>query len=102
MTKDQILETIYKVVDEINQRFPVDKRLEKNPQTNLYGPSGTLDSLGLVVFVIATEQKFQENHNVSVTLADEKAMSQKNSPFQSIESLVNYVELLVKESKKHG
>ena len=36
---------------------------------------------------------------VTITLADEKAMSQKQSPFRNVKSLANYIgELLAVES----
>ena len=37
--------------------------------------------------------------NFSISIADEKAMSQKYSPFRSVDTLANYVMGLVNEEK---
>lgn len=60
-------------------------------KTPLYGHDGGLDSLGLVSFIIALEQALQDELGLSITLADEKAMSQKNSPFRTVETLTDYI-----------
>ncbi|MBI5375233.1 MAG: acyl carrier protein [Candidatus Schekmanbacteria bacterium] len=98
VNKEKIIETIFNVIDEINLEFPEDNRLEKSVDTVLFGKSGKLDSLGLVNFIVATEQHIEENFNVLISLTDEKAMSQKNSPFKTIGTLADYIALLINES----
>ena len=73
------------------------KKIQAEKSTQLFGHRGVLDSLTLVNLIVVTEQKVQEALNIVITLADERAMSQKNSPFKSVESLANYLVLLVKE-----
>ena len=46
------------------------------------------------------EQIIEDDFDVILTLADERAMSQKNSPFRTIDSLVNYIEFLLNEKEK--
>ena len=46
-----------------------------------------------------TEQKIEEELDIRLTLADEKAMSQKNSPFRTVASLSDYILLLMKEGE---
>ena len=65
--------------------------------TRLIGKDGVLDSLGLVSAIVDIEQKLSDDHGVSVTIADERAMSQEKSPFRTVGSLVEYVTLLIKE-----
>jgi len=67
-----------------------------NPDTALYGLKSNIDSIGLVSIIVATEQKIEEEFGVAITLADEKAMSQNNSPFLSIGSLSDYIGNLLK------
>lgn len=67
-------------------------------QTCLIGEGAVLDSLGLVTAILEIEQRLAEQHDVVLVLADERAMSQKHSPFRSIGSLADYVLRLASES----
>ena len=95
MKEEEIIEAIYEAIDDLNPLLKQEQRLEKSTQTILFGPLGKLDSMGLVSLIVATEGKIEEKFNVRLVLADEKAMSQKNSPFLSIESLANYISKLL-------
>jgi acyl carrier protein len=64
--------------------------------TDLIGP-GSLDSLGLVTLIVDLEQRFKDEYGVSLTLADDRALSQKNSPFRTLQSLTDYICLLIEE-----
>lgn len=96
---DTILQTIYSAVDELNQQ--VSEQLEKSIDTVLFGKGGTLDSLGLVTLIVLTEQKIEEGFGITITLADEKAMSRQNSPFKSIGTLADYIASVL-ETNSHG
>jgi acyl carrier protein len=61
------------------------------PSTVLLGPAGAVDSLGLVRLVLAVERQVADDFGVAVSLTDERAMSQRNSPFRSVGSLSDYV-----------
>jgi acyl carrier protein len=95
--KGRILQTIFDVVEEINMELPKEQLMEKSEDFVLFGQSSKLDSLGLVTFIVAIEQKFQEDLGVVITLADERALSQKRSPFATIGTLADYAFSLLKE-----
>lgn len=57
----------------------------------LYGEDGPLDSMGLVNLIADIEEAVAEQFESSITLADEKAMSARNSPFRTVESLTEAV-----------
>jgi len=59
----------------------------------LYGAGSPLDSLGLVSLLIEVEEGLRDR-GVEITLSDERALSQKHSPFRSATSLVDYIQLL--------
>ena len=59
--------------------------------TVIVGPSAVLDSIGVVSLIVDIEQRLQMDHDVAVTLANEKAMSQKNSPFRTVGVLSTHV-----------
>jgi acyl carrier protein len=93
--KQRIVQLIYAVIDDINASRPADKHVEKSPSTMLYGSQSVLDSLGLVNLIVGVEQKIGDDLGVPVTLADEKALSQRNSPFRSVDTLADYALSLV-------
>jgi len=95
--QERILQAIYAAVDEVNEQLPRGAALEKSPDTILFGKSGKLDSLALVGLIVAVEQNIQEEFGAAVTLADERALSQKNSPFKTIATLTDYVSLLLND-----
>ena len=97
MDKQAVLNSIYDAIDEF-QKFQTNHyKLEKSPEARVFGKNGALDSLGLVAFIVAVEQKLEENLNVQVTLADEKAMSQAHSPFRTLDSLATYATQLLQD-----
>jgi acyl carrier protein len=59
--------------------------------TCLYGADAPLDSMALVNLIADIEDAVSEKFDASIALADEKAMSAKNSPFRNIGSLVEAV-----------
>lgn len=92
-----IVNLVYAVIDEVNMDLPSTQKLKKSLDTQLYGDKSEIDSLSLVNVVVLTEQKIEDEFNITINLADEKAMSQKNSPFRTIETFVEYIEKSVNE-----
>ena len=99
LRNEKVIKLIFDVIDEVNEQFPKGRQLKKSVDTVLFGNSGELDSLGLVNFIIATEQKIEEELDVTISLTDERAMSQKNSPFKTVGTLADYITLLLEEEK---
>ena len=98
MTNKRIVHVIFDAIDELNYQLPEEQRLEKSIDTVLFGRAGRLDSLGLVNLIVEIEQKAEKEFGVTVTLADERAMSQKSSPFRTVATLANYISLLLEET----
>jgi acyl carrier protein len=65
--------------------------------TVLVGKDAVLDSLGVVSLIVEVEQRVEAEHGVSVTLANDKAMSQRNSPFRTVSVLAEHVVAMVAE-----
>jgi acyl carrier protein len=70
-------------------------------ETKLFGAGGCLDSLSLVSLLIDIEQRLEQDHGVIVTIADDRAMSQKHSPFRTVRTLTQYVRLLLEPQDGH-
>lgn len=61
-----------------------------NGDTELFGSEGLLDSVGLVALVVAVEQELEDELGLQVGLADERAMSQRHSPYRTVSTLAAY------------
>lgn len=97
MEIEKIQNVIFDSMKMLNEEFPSEKRLDLNSDTILFGKGAKLDSLGLVNLIVLVEENVQDAFGKSITLADEKAMSQKSSPFRTVQSLSEYINQLLSE-----
>tara|TARA_B100001093_G_C26704852_1_gene960740 strand:- start:22 stop:330 length:309 start_codon:yes stop_codon:yes gene_type:complete len=91
----RIMKCIYDSIDEWNERSKAESKLEKKDTTILMGENSKLDSLGIVNFIVTVEEKIEDEFDQSILLADEKAMSTKNSPFSNVVNLSKYISNLL-------
>jgi acyl carrier protein len=96
---ENIFAAIYRAGDWINGELPPDRQLSKTPETRLLGAQSVLDSMHLVSLIIAIEREVEDTFGVSLTLADERALSMKASPFRSIQALANYIGILLADTR---
>lgn len=95
--KTKVERVIFESIEEMNMGLENKIPLDKGNNTPLFGEKGVLDSLGLVNLIVVVEEKVENEFDVSVVLADERAMSQKRSPFKTIGSLADYIVVLLGE-----
>jgi acyl carrier protein len=96
---EDILAAIYRAIDWINGELPQDRQVVKAPETRLLGSESALDSMHLVSLIIAIEREVEDTFAVALTLADERALSMKESPFRSIQSLADYIGILMMDAR---
>ncbi|MGH1366138.1 MAG: hypothetical protein ACRBF0_21440 [Calditrichia bacterium] len=89
--KQKVLSLVMEAVTELNELREEDEKLDTTASTMLYGEGSSLDSLSLVNLIVIAEEKIEDQFDAAITLADEKAMSLRNSPFRSIDSLADYI-----------
>ena len=97
MDNEKVKALVYNAIDEVNELLESEQQITKSDETVLFGEEGVLDSLGLVKLIVAVEGKVQEEFDVPVTLANEKAMSMKNNPFQTVGALTAFTTSLLEE-----
>jgi acyl carrier protein len=90
MTQTELTDLIIATTRSIAEEQGIELTEELSAETRLFGSKGLLDSLALVSLVIAVEQAIEDKYGVRIELADDKALSQKNSPYRSIETLASY------------
>jgi acyl carrier protein len=83
--------TIMHALRVLNTQLPKSKQIPVSDDTKLIGPGGHLDSMGLVTLLLIVEEAVQEKYHETITISDEKALSQERSPFRDVKSLAEYV-----------
>lgn len=97
MSIERITEAVYRTVDEFNEQREEGHQVEKSRDTVLLGKASKIDSLGLVNLIVGAEEQVNDEFGVEVILVDERAVSQKRSPFQTIGTLIDYITTLLAE-----
>ena len=88
MQRQELIQLLIESVNDYFKEQSIDS--EVNESTPLFGSSSQLDSMGLVHVIVDIESRLRE-HNVNVSLISEQAMSQRNSPFRTISTLVDFI-----------
>lgn len=93
LAQDKVIPQIYASISVLNQDRLKRKTspIESNEDTILFGRQSKLDSLDLVTLFVDLEQRIKSEFNVTISLTDENAMSQKESPFKTVRSLAAYI-----------
>jgi hypothetical protein len=91
MDRHLILDQIYAAVDVVNAQLPPSRRLPRNPATVLVGVGGALDSLGIVNFVLALEEKLGDAIGRPVALLDPEILGAEHGPFHTVDTLATHV-----------
>jgi acyl carrier protein len=70
----------------------LEESIELSIDSKLFGGGGPLDSMALVNLVVDLEELIEDDYGKTITLADEKAMSRRTSPFSRVQNLIDYVQ----------
>jgi D-alanine--poly(phosphoribitol) ligase subunit 2 len=90
--REGVVQVIYEAMDELRESgVPTKGPLRPALETPLFGSHGLLDSLGLVQLIVFIEDRLATEFGAALTLADDKALSEKRSPFRTVDSLADYV-----------
>jgi D-alanine--poly(phosphoribitol) ligase subunit 2 len=95
----QVTDTVLNAIDNLNLQLPEEQHVERSETAKLFGNEAPLDSLGLVNLIVAVEEQLSDDLELDLTLANEKAMSRRTSPFQSVDSLIDFIEEMIKEEQ---
>lgn len=90
ITPDSVLGVVLDALRTANLARDAEAQLQVSAEASIFGPGSPLDSLGLVALLFDIEEGLA-GLGCAVLLSDERAMSQKRSPFRSVPALVEYV-----------
>ncbi|GAB4441765.1 MAG: hypothetical protein OHK0015_39440 [Chloroflexi bacterium OHK40] len=88
-----VLASLREVLEQSGEDVPADL----TEDTVLVGNGAVIDSLGVVSLIVEIEQRLEMDYEISVTLANDRAMSQRNSPFRTVGVLADYILTMIKE-----
>ncbi len=75
------------------------EQVQRNVGRVIVGKDAVIDSLGMVSLIVEIEQLLETEHDVSVTLANDRAMSERNSPFRTVGVLADHVMSLIAQAQ---
>ena len=97
LTKENVLEIILRALQNLNEEFDDSEKFVVDSNLSLFGADATLDSLALVSVIVDVEGAVSAALGRSVSLTDDRAMTQEVSPFDNVQTLLNYIMILVSE-----
>jgi hypothetical protein len=98
LPKTAIQSIILQSLKNINDERDSDAQMQIDLDTLLFGSGAVLDSLELVSVIVDVEVATSEASGQDISLTDDRAMSQSISPFTDVNSLTNYILLLLSEA----
>ena len=97
LDKKSILNIIISAAEALNEENTPDNRFLVSESTLLFGVGAKLDSLSLVSLIVDIEASVSEKLGYQISLTDDRAMGPEISPFTSVQTLVDYIYLLLKD-----
>ncbi len=95
MTRQELETLIQAQVQSYNENLDEPVDLSAGAESVLFGEGGVLASVDFVTLVLDIEEAVEDATGQSITLADERAMSQKHSPFRTVGTLADYITSLL-------
>lgn len=86
----QIDGALAEAIEETNRQLPADRQLTTDPGTVLVGDGGVLDSLGLLAFLVAVEQRIAARCSAQVALVGAD-LTEAGGPLSSLGALADYL-----------
>src|SRR5262249_13161865 len=89
-TMKRVMSIVYDVIDELNEQFAEENRLEKAPQSALLSNAGLLDSVAFVNLLVLVEEKCQNEFGAPILLTDDLGTEDDNS-LKTVGSFIDYI-----------
>jgi acyl carrier protein len=96
LSEDRIRAVVMTAMQAANLSRDPDSQLTVAPDAPVFGPDSPLDSLGLVALLLDIEEDLVAI-GCHIVLSDERAMSQKRSPFRSVSSIAEYISSVIQD-----
>jgi acyl carrier protein len=87
----QVEEMILAALADVNDELGDDEKIDVSPTTALFGVDAQIDSLSLVSLIVDVETALNVDHDLPVSLTDDRAMTREVSPFSDVQALKEYI-----------
>ncbi len=101
MKTTQVLDLVSTALHDLNEELEYPSLEQVTETTPIFGGDDSIDSLSLVQLLVGLEKTVGTTFNCPITLADEKAMSWKNSPYRNVGALVDFIVSKINEHETH-
>ncbi len=91
ITGDEVDAIIFHALEALNADLPPAEQIVASLATPLRGPKSAIDSLGFVSLIVDVETALNVDHGLNISLADDFAGSDAQSPFATVETLRDYI-----------
>lgn len=95
--REKLIELIQEAINELNEQLNDEEKISFSLDLKFIGKDICMDSFALVTFMSILEDLIADNLGKSIQIVSEKAFSEKNSPFLSVQTLSSYIEKLLNE-----
>jgi len=89
--RSEALSVVLSCLKDSVEQMGSDGPVEVQEDTPIVGQGAVLDSITVVSLIVDIEQRLECDYGIAVTLASEKAMSQRNSPFRTAGVLADHI-----------
>jgi acyl carrier protein len=89
--QEKIMAIIIDAISDLNEELQYDTLNTINRETPIFNGEYAIDSLSLVRLVTTLESRVANEFDQKITLADEKVMSQRNSPFKTAGTIADFI-----------
>lgn len=93
----RVEQVIYGAIAALNAERAAEDRIPAEPGTVLFGAGSRLDSLALVSLISDVETTLVTEDGLEISLADDRALARKESPYRTVATLRDYVLELARE-----
>ena len=91
ITADAVDATIFQALEAVNTEREPDDQVDVTTETTLFGVDAALDSLEFVSLITDVETTMNLEHELGISLADDRAMSRPVSPYSTVTTLRDYI-----------
>ena len=95
-----IQQQVLAAVHELGEDLEIESLKTATPETPMIGIKSDVDSITLVSIIVDVEERLADYLDLELVLADERAMSQRRSPFRNAKTLAEYVFELQQQSQE--
>ena len=89
--EEKVFALIGDAIRELNDELGYEHLVSVSRETAIFEGDLALDSLSLVTLIVDVEARVSDAFEANVSLASEKAMSMRNSPYRTVGTLVDFI-----------